>query len=304
MMAAVAVASGVPVEAPGPNGALGGTLLGEAPGRPVVLIVPGSGPTDRDGNNPMGIRAATYRLLAEGLAERGVASVRIDKRGMFGSSAAIPDPNAVTMADYAADIHAWARTLRVRTGAPCVWVLGHSEGGLAALVAAQDTSDLCGLILVAAVGRPLAQVLREQIAASPDNASILPALDVALALARAGRTIDPATLPPALAPMFPPKLVTYWRSILAYDPAALIASYRGPVLILQGTRDIQVSLADAERLAAADPRAAFVRLTGANHVLKRVGSEDRAANVATYADATLPLAPGVVAPIAAFVSGR
>jgi hypothetical protein len=303
-MMAATLAVGVPVEAPGPNGPRAGTLLGEAPGRPVVLIVPGSGPTDRDGNNPMGIVAAPYRLLAEGLAARGVASVRIDKRGMFGSRAAIPDPNAVTMADYAADVHAWARGIRVRTGAPCVWVLGHSEGGLVALVAAQDSSDICGLILVSAAGRPLGQVIREQIAASPANAPLLPALDAALVLAASGQAIDPATLPPALASLFPPQLATYWKSALSYDPAALVAAYGGPVLILQGTRDIQVSVADAERLAAANPRARLVRVAGANHVLKHVGSDDRTANVATYADSSLPLADGFVAPIVALVTGR
>ncbi len=70
----------------------------------MVLIIPGSGPTDRDGNNPAGIKAATYRLLAEGLASRGVATLRIDKRDMFASAAATPDANAVTIADYVVDV--------------------------------------------------------------------------------------------------------------------------------------------------------------------------------------------------------
>ncbi len=101
-----------PIEAPGPNGPLAGTLLGEGKGHPVVLIIPGSGPTDRDGNSPLGIAAAPYRLLAEALAAQGIATARIDKRGMFGSKAAISDANAVTIADYAADVHAWAKVIR------------------------------------------------------------------------------------------------------------------------------------------------------------------------------------------------
>ena len=86
------------VEAPGPNGPLKGTMLAPA-GKPqaTILIVPGSGPTDRDGNGPLGLKAAPYKLLAEGLAGRGIATVRIDKRGMFGSAGAIPDANAVTI---------------------------------------------------------------------------------------------------------------------------------------------------------------------------------------------------------------
>ena len=78
----------------------------------MVLIIPGSGPTDRDGNNPLGVTAAPYRLLAEALAAKGVSSVRIDKRGMFGSKAAVADPNTVTIGDYAADTHDWVEAIR------------------------------------------------------------------------------------------------------------------------------------------------------------------------------------------------
>src|SRR5580658_7350269 len=86
------------VEAPGPAGPLRGTMLSPlgATG-PAVLIIPGSGPTDRDGNNARGVKGSIYKLLAEGLAARGITTVRIDKRGMFGSAAAAADANAVTI---------------------------------------------------------------------------------------------------------------------------------------------------------------------------------------------------------------
>src|SRR6187551_2990399 len=112
MMAAMAASA---MTVPGPNGPLEGTFLDAGKGAPVVVIVPGSGPTDRDGNNPMGVTAAPYRLLAEALAEKSVSSVRIDKHGIFGSKAAIPDANKVTIADYAADAHAWAEVARQKT---------------------------------------------------------------------------------------------------------------------------------------------------------------------------------------------
>ncbi len=98
----------------------------------MVIIIPGSGPTDRNGDNPAGVAGAVYRQLAEQLTARGIATLRIDKRGMFGSRAAIANANAVTIADYAADAHAWAKAARAATGARCVWLLGHSEGGLVA----------------------------------------------------------------------------------------------------------------------------------------------------------------------------
>ncbi len=102
----------IEVETRGPNGALAGTLLSsDAVNAPPVLIIPGSGPTDRDGNSPIGIKASTYRLLAEGLAGEGIAALRIDKRGLFGSAAAIQDPDAVTIGAYADDVHAWTADL-------------------------------------------------------------------------------------------------------------------------------------------------------------------------------------------------
>jgi hypothetical protein len=113
----------VEVTAPGPEGALAGTLLDPDSKAPVVLIIPGSGPTDRDGNNPMGVAGGPYRQLAEALAADGVASVRIDKRGMFGSKAALADVNASTTAGYAGDVHAWIAAILKRTGRRCVWVL-------------------------------------------------------------------------------------------------------------------------------------------------------------------------------------
>ena len=130
------------ITAPGPIGALHGTLLKpDAPG-PVVLIVPGSGPTDRDGNNPLGVKAQPYKLLAEALAAKGIASVRIDKRGLFGSKGAVDDPNAVTIAGYADDVRAWVKAARAATGAPCVWLVGPSEGGLVVLAAPAYTVSL------------------------------------------------------------------------------------------------------------------------------------------------------------------
>ncbi len=295
-----------PVEIPGPEGPLRGTLqVAGGAGAPAVLIIPGSGPTDRDGNNRLGVRAATYRLLAEGLAAAGIATLRTDKRGLFGSKAALADADAVTIADYAADTLGWAALLRGRLGLDCVWLLGHSEGGLIALVAARQPAGLCGLVLVATAGRPLGAVLRAQLRANPANAPLLAAAMPAIDALEAGRRVDSAGMPPALLGLFRPSVQGFMISAMAYDPAALLRGWAGPALIVQGERDLQVGPADARALAAADPRAQLVLLPGVNHVLKAVATDDAAANFAAYADPDLPLAPGVVAAIAGFVrAGR
>ena len=289
------------VQAPGPLGPLAGTLLTAGPAdAPVVLVIPGSGPTDRDGNSPMGVTANSYRLLAEALAAEGVSSLRIDKRGLVGSAGAVADGNAVTVADYVADTRAWIAVARERTGRPCVWLLGHSEGGLIALAAARE-EGVCGLVLVATPGRPAGEVVREQLRANPANGPILADAERAVDRLEAGERVEVSAMHPALQGLFKPAVQGFLVSLFALDPAQLIASAPGPILIVQGGRDMQVSMADAERLKAAAPAAELALFPTANHLLKDVASDDRAANLATYSDPDRPLASGLAQRIAAFV---
>ncbi len=291
------------VETPTGFGPLKGTRLDPASGPgPVVLIIPGSGPTDRNGDNPYGVKAATYRLLAEALAAQGVSTVRIDKRGMFGSVAATPSPDRVTIADYAGDALNWVAAIRKASGDACVWLLGHSEGSLVATVAAKGRDDVCGLILVAGPGRRLGDILREQLQSNPANAGLLGQALPAITALEAGKTVDTAGMDPALLPLFRPQVQGYLIDLLSYDPAKALAGYPKPVLILQGARDLQVGEADAKALKSADPLATLVTLPDVNHVLKTVASDDPHANFATYGDPNLPLAPGVVPAIRDFLA--
>lgn len=301
-IAAAAVTSAMTI--PGPKGDIAGTFVNAGKGAPVVLIIPGSGPTDRDGNNPIGVKAAPYKLLADALAEKGVSTLRADKRGMFESKAAIEDANSVTIADYAGDAHAWADALKKRTGAKCVWLLGHSEGGLIALAAAQQPAGLCGVILVSAAGRKLGVVIREQLNANPANAPLLPPAMAALDSLEAGKTVDQSTLPAPLLPLFNAKVQPFLIDLLSKDPAALAAATKLPMLIVQGERDIQVSVADAKALAAAQPAAKLMLVPQMNHVLKDVAADDRASNLATYGNPDLPIDARLADGIAAFVKAK
>jgi pimeloyl-ACP methyl ester carboxylesterase len=287
----------------GPSGALQGTLAAPdgGPKAPVAIIIPGSGPTDRDGNSPLGVTAGMYRLLAEALAAKGVSTIRIDKRGMFGSSAAAADGDNVRMADYAADVSAWGQEAQKRSSAPCAWLIGHSEGSLVALITAQRPEGICGLILVAGPGRKLGDILREQLQANPANAPILPQALAAISELEAGRRVDVSSMHPALMALFRPSVQGFLIDVLSYDPAQLLARYIGTVLVLQGTTDLQVSMQDAQRLAGARPGVTMVTLEGVNHVLK-IAPADPAANFATYGNSALPIAPSLVEAIASFLA--
>lgn len=288
-----------PVVLPSEPAPLQGTLLTpEGPTRAVAVILPGSGPTDRDGNSPGGLVASTYRLLAEGLAEQGVATVRIDKRGVGASAFAARREEDLRFQTYIDDARDWAAEAARLTGRPCVWLIGHSEGSQIALAAARDGNEsVCGLVLLSGAGRPAGIILREQFEAGLPEALKAPAF-AALDELEAGRPVlDP---PPALAALFRPSVQPYLISWLGLNPSDLIVDYDGPVMVGHGSTDIQVSMADARALSEAQPAARLVIWDGVNHVLK-IAPADRAANIAVYSDPNLPLAPGVVDDVAGFI---
>nr|WP_233171868.1 alpha/beta fold hydrolase [Dyella sp. ASV21] len=299
-------ASETPITVQGPAGALAGTLqtpdtaLAHAP---LVLIIPGSGPTDRDGNSPNGLRAGSYRLLAQDLAAQGIATARIDKRGLFGSAHAGVDANQVTIDDYAGDVEAWVRQLRKNTGTSCVWLLGHSEGALVAEVAAARTQGVCGLILVNGAGRSSADVLEEQLERNPANASLLPQAKTAIDALRKGQHVDVSPYPEPLQRLFRTNVQGFLISWFAQDPVQRLRDYKGPALVIQGTADLQITVDDAKRLAGARPGVRLKLVEGMNHVLKTPG-EGMQANLASYGNADLPLADALVPAIAGFVHGR
>jgi pimeloyl-ACP methyl ester carboxylesterase len=273
-----------------PTGTLGGTIIDK--GHTGAVILNGSGPANRDGNSLDNGARGTYRILADGLAARGISSLRFDKRGVGESAPAMARENDITMPLMADDAKAAAAELRKRLGARCVWLVGHSEGGVVALVAAQDNPGICGLVLLASPGRPLPVILHEQLDRN------LPAEDKPAAFAvldnlSAGKPLG--DVPADLQTLFRPSLEPYLRSQATLDPAALAAKLKIPVLILQGDADVQISLADARALAKASPDATLKIEPGVDH-LQRIAADDK--------DGTAPPAPGLIDTIAAFIKAH
>ncbi|HXO84853.1 MAG TPA: alpha/beta hydrolase [Gemmatimonadales bacterium] len=279
---------------------LAGTLTvprGVTKPMPVVVIIAGSGPTDRNGNSMMGIRPNSYAQLAWGLAERGIASLRYDKRGLPGTKGTF-DITHMTMADFAADARTAAESLSRDPRFSRVVFVGHSEGASLALMAAREGAPVTDVVHVSGLGRATGEVLREQLSRQFDSATLV-RYDSAMKYYLAGES---AAVPSGLEMLFVPMNRTYMRSMMAFDPSAAIRAVRQPVLIVQGATDLQASVADAERLHAARPDAKLVVIPEVNHVLKHDTNPTITVQMATtYKDPTMPIAPAVVAAIADWI---
>lgn len=305
LMAALLTAAAAPVGAeilalPMGRGHLEGEMLTPLRPRHALVLIPGAGPIDRDGNGASPVlRSDSYRLLAEGLEREGIASIRIDKRGMFGSASVLTDPEEVTIADYASDARAWIK--RAADLAPCVWLAGHSEGGLVALAVAADTPppELCGLILLATPGRPFDVLLLEQMASNPASALMIDEIAPLVADLKQGGSRDPESLSPVIRPLFSSALQRYMSDVFTYVPAELAKSWPGEALILQGTADMQVRGLDADLLARAMSQAERVDLVGATHLLKL---DVPGKPYATYMEPSLPLHPDLVPQISDYLA--
>ena len=279
-------------------GHLAGTLL-VPPGNttmPVVLLIAGSGPTDRDGNGP-GFTPASLRQLAESLAARKIATLRFDKRGVGGSSsAAIPEAQ-LTFEMLAGDVAAWMRQLATDRRFSRVIVAGHSEGALLGLVALRD-APAAAYISLEGPAREADEVLHDQLAKQLP-AALMAQSDSILARLKHGVTVD--STPPTLAALFRPSVQPYLISWFRHSAQREIARLTIPCLVVQGSHDLQVAPAEADLLQRANPRCQIASIDGMNHVLKQAPA-DMAGQMPSYRGPDAPLAPGLVEAIASFVS--
>lgn len=281
---------------------LSGTLLepeGQGPW-PHALIVAGSGPTDRDGNNTIGLRTDAYRLLAEALAERGIATLRYDKRGIGASRAIAPLESEMTLETFIADAVKLADWLSTRPSCSRLAVIGHSEGALiGALMASRVSVDR--LVYLCGPGVPLGQTLRRQLtgprvpeAYREKARALLDEFDAT------GRVSE---VPPEFLALFRPSVQPFLRSVWRIDPRIeleriLDAGQR--LLVVAGAKDIQISMEDAGRLfnlGRGQNTSVFANMA---HTLKNATGQSVQA---LYTNPDLPLMEGLAAEIGAFIKG-
>ena len=254
----------------GPLGPLFGTFIDKGPDAPIVLIIPGSGVVDRNGLSAHSMGVGMYRSTAHRLADNDISSLRIDKRGIFASQSAVQGFQDLRIAKYADDVARWVNELRRLTGAKCIWILGHSEGGLVGSVAIdRDPLPYCGIILAASPGRSIDLVLHDQLTKRTKSKRIMRLLDTVIENLRLGEMVPKESIPIALRPMFSPINQEYYIDWMRYQPSDVISGFKGPVLIAQGTNDKQILTSDAEVLSTAVPHAEVVIFEGVNHVFQQ-----------------------------------
>ena len=280
-----------------PHNDLKGTYVLPAKGKKfdLVVIQAGSGPTDRNGNSPLGVKANSYRLLANELAEKNIAVLLTDKRGIAGSAAAMKKEIDLRFEDYANDLADWIRFAKKDKRFKKIFIAGHSEGSLVGMLAAEQ-EKVDGYISIAGAGEPIDKILVWQITQQNKENGII--LDSLLQKIKKGEKVEKA--PPALVQLLYPAIQPYMRSWMQYDPCAEIKKIKAPVMIIQGSTDLQVEIKEAQFLHACRPKAAYKIIEGMNHILKASPLE-REKNFATYNDPALPLMPGLAEIIAAFV---
>ena len=264
---------------------------------PIVLIIAGSGPTDRNGNNPM-MTNNSLKMLGEGLAENGIASLRFDKRGIAESKNAVEKESDLRFETYINDVKDWCDLIKNDKRFSQLIILGHSEGSLIGIMASQE-KHVDKFISIAGPGLSAGDVLLNQLKEQSPLAfemsrPIIEKLEK-------GETVNNA--PEMLYALFRPSVQPYLISWFKYNPQLEISKLKMPLLIIQGTTDIQVSVEDAEMLYQSNKNAKKVIIEKMNHILKEADA-DRTKNIQTYSNSKLPLKEELIPVIVNFIKAN
>lgn len=264
---------------------------------PVVLIIADIGPTDRNGNNEQaGIHGNTYKLLAEGLSKSGIAVVRFDKR-MVGESKTANKIEDLRFDDYVDDAVGLIDMLADDQRFSKVILLGHGEGSVVAMLASRD-QPAKAIISINATSEQGDKVMTGIFKSKPQY--LQDEFKTLLDSMRKGKTFDNVDL--AMYPLVTTAKQKFLMSYFKYVPTRIIKIMKVPVLIIQGSTDLQVNPDNADKLKKAKSDATLISIAGMNHIMKEAPA-DKDQNMATYTQPNLPLKAELVPDLVKFING-
>nr|WP_294922782.1 alpha/beta hydrolase [uncultured Flavobacterium sp.] len=260
---------------------------------PVALLISGSGPTDRNGNNPM-MKNNSLKMLAEALAKNGIASLRYDKRGIGESKASAISEETLVFENYTEDAKSWINLLKQDKRFSEIIVIGHSEGSLIGMIAGAKANKF---ISIAGPGESADKLIKTQIGSKSNtqlNDLTFPIIDSL----KSGNTVK--NVDPMLNSLFRASIQPYLISWFKYDPQTEIKKITVPILIVQGNKDLQVTVKDAELLSQANRNAELLIVDKMNHIMKNIEGDNQA-NMESYNNETLPVSEIMTNKIIAFI---
>ena len=271
----------------------GSLLVPNITSQTVALIISGSGPTDRDGNQPT-LKNNSLKQLAQALYQSDIASLRYDKRGISESKIKDLNESDLLFEYYIEDASSWIQWLKESARFKQIVVIGHSEGSLIGMIAAKR-SGADKFISLAGPGKSADRLLKEQLAKQTGVSYFADPLIDDLAQ---GKQVKP---PFFLKTLFRPSVQPYLISWFKYDPSKEIAKLDIDCLVIQGNTDLQVSVKDATLLANSNSKASIIIIDGMNHILKNT-SQNKKENLGSYNDPSLPLDKELTKQITAFIN--
>ncbi len=257
---------------------------------PLVILIAGSGPTDRDGNQSF-MKNNMLKKLAEKLSENGIATFRYDKRVVKQLKTRTFDKN-IRFDDFVTD--AKSVITYFRPSYSSIIIAGHSQGSLVGLLATEAGVD--GFISLAGAGNPIDQIILEQITNTAPF--FTEETKRVLEILKSGKTTT--DFPPALGSIFNLDIQPFMSNWMQYNPQELIKSLKIPVLIINGTKDLQVSASEAQVLKAHKADAELVIIDNMNHILFEINGDDLV-NTKSYNEMSHSIMPEVITSMLHFI---
>lgn len=276
---------------------LNGTLFmpeKQTPKPNLIILIAGSGPTDRYGNQPS-MQNNSLKLLAEALAQKGNAVFSYDKRIFAQMKAGNLDEKTLRFDDFIQDAQTVIDYFKSQNKYAKIIIAGHSEGSLIGMVAANKHAD--AFISLAGAGRAIDEILTYQI--EKQAPMLKEEVREKLDILKKGETFELKNQ--MLASIFRESVQPYMISWIKYSPTNEISKLTIPVLIINGTEDIQVEVSEAETLQRARPEARLEIIPFMNHIFKEIKG-DVLENQASYSNPNVPVMPELIQIVNQFIN--